>query len=113
KRTCVTPAARLRAAAFAPLELRRAKRRYGAAAFARFARVCRLAGLPSRSSRSERRLVPQDRIELSTYPLPRGCATTTLLRQPGSKCVTCGTAAIDERSERRKRIADARREQPP
>src|SRR5687768_5097590 len=24
-----------------------------------------------------RRMVPQDRIELSTYPLPRGCATTT------------------------------------
>ena len=29
------------------------------------------------------KLVPQDRIELSTYPLPRGCATTTLLRHPG------------------------------
>jgi hypothetical protein len=26
-------------------------------------------------------MVPQDRIELSTYPLPRGCATTTLLRR--------------------------------
>ena len=31
---------------------------------------------------SRGKLVPQDRIELSTYPLPRGCATTTLLRQP-------------------------------
>jgi hypothetical protein len=27
-------------------------------------------------------LVPQVRIELTTYPLPRDCATTTLLRQP-------------------------------
>lgn len=26
------------------------------------------------------KLVPEERIELSTYPLPRGCATTTLLR---------------------------------
>ena len=26
-------------------------------------------------------MVPEERIELSTYPLPRGCATTTLLRQ--------------------------------
>jgi hypothetical protein len=26
-------------------------------------------------------LVPEVRIELTTYPLPRGCATTTLLRQ--------------------------------
>lgn len=25
-------------------------------------------------------MVPEERIELSTYPLPRGCATTTLLR---------------------------------
>src|SRR5262252_8391541 len=30
--------------------------------------------------RCERRLVPEVRIELTTYPLPRGCATTTLLR---------------------------------
>ena len=28
------------------------------------------------------KLVPEERIELSTYPLPRGCATTTLLRLP-------------------------------
>lgn|SRR6476646_2100327 len=27
-------------------------------------------------------LVPEVRIELTTYPLPRGCATTTLLRRP-------------------------------
>jgi hypothetical protein len=27
-------------------------------------------------------MVPQVRIELTTYPLPRDCATTTLLRQP-------------------------------
>ena len=33
-----------------------------------------------RQQRKEEKLVPQDRIELSTYPLPRGCATTTLLR---------------------------------
>src|SRR5205823_7487821 len=26
-------------------------------------------------------LVPEVRIELTTYPLPRGCATTTLLRR--------------------------------
>ena len=26
--------------------------------------------------------MPEVRIELTTYPLPRGCATTTLLRQP-------------------------------
>ena len=25
--------------------------------------------------------MPEERIELSTYPLPRGCATTTLLRR--------------------------------
>ena len=30
------------------------------------------------------KLVPEERIELSTYPLPRGCATTTLLRHPGA-----------------------------
>src|ERR1700744_480166 len=29
------------------------------------------------------KLVPEERIELSTYPLPRGCATTTLLRHSG------------------------------
>lgn len=29
--------------------------------------------------------MPEERIELSTYPLPRGCATTTLLRHPGPK----------------------------
>src|SRR4051812_19192261 len=28
------------------------------------------------------KLVPEVRIELTTYPLPRGCATTTLLRRP-------------------------------
>ncbi len=28
------------------------------------------------------KLVPEVRIELTTYPLPRGCATTTLLRHP-------------------------------
>ena len=28
------------------------------------------------------KMVPQVRIELTTYPLPRDCATTTLLRQP-------------------------------
>ena len=33
-----------------------------------------------RQQRKEEKMVPQDRIELSTYPLPRGCATTTLLR---------------------------------
>ena len=27
-------------------------------------------------------MVPEVRIELTTYPLPRGCATTTLLRHP-------------------------------
>ena len=27
-------------------------------------------------------MVPQVRIELTTYPLPRDCATTTLLRLP-------------------------------
>ena len=32
-------------------------------------------------------LVPEARIELATYPLPRGCATTTLLRRP---CVADG-----------------------
>lgn len=57
------------------------KPKRGPAAFAPFAGACRIIDLPSRSSGSERRLVPQDRIELSTYPLPRGCATTTLLRQ--------------------------------
>jgi hypothetical protein len=62
-------------------------------------RICRAeAGLPSRSSRSERRLVPQDRIELSTYPLPRGCATTTLLRQSN----TGGTARINQGGDARK-----------
>ena len=30
----------------------------------------------------EDELVPEVRIELTTYPLPRGCATTTLLRHP-------------------------------
>ncbi len=30
----------------------------------------------------DRIVVPQVRIELTTYPLPRDCATTTLLRQP-------------------------------
>jgi len=42
---CFCVEARLRAAAFAPLELRRANSRYGAAAFARFARrlACWLA----------------------------------------------------------------------
>jgi hypothetical protein len=32
-----------------------------------------------------KKLVPEVRIELTTYPLPRGCATTTLLRHPGAK----------------------------
>ncbi len=32
------------------------------------------------AAKQRRQVVPQDRIELSTYPLPRGCATTTLLR---------------------------------
>ena len=30
-------------------------------------------------------MVPEVRIELTTYPLPRGCATTTLLRLPVAK----------------------------
>ena len=34
------------------------------------------------SAAVQRRLVPEVRIELTTYPLPRGCATTTLLRRP-------------------------------
>ena len=34
------------------------------------------------SAAAQRSLVPQVRIELTTYPLPRDCATTTLLRQP-------------------------------
>ena len=34
------------------------------------------------SANARRSLVPEERIELSTYPLPRGCATTTLLRRP-------------------------------
>jgi hypothetical protein len=41
-------------------------------------------------------LVPEVRIELTTYPLPRGCATTTLLRHPCPKPMVWGerTAAI-------------------
>ncbi len=36
---------------------------------------------PRRGRKARKRLVPQARIELATYPLPRGCATTTLLRR--------------------------------
>src|SRR4051812_21456916 len=32
-------------------------------------------------------MVPEVRIELTTYPLPRGCATTTLLRHPNVRSV--------------------------
>ena len=35
-----------------------------------------------------RKMVPQVRIELTTYPLPRDCATTTLLRQPWYRGLT-------------------------
>src|SRR5262245_2063187 len=51
---------------------------------------------------SHRQLVPQDRIELSTYPLPRGCATTTLLRHLALS--PRGTAAITHASTPRKGV---------
>ena len=50
-------------------------------------------------------MVPEERIELSTYPLPRGCATTTLLRHPiGRFCgIPAGKgAAITEEGGKRK-----------
>jgi hypothetical protein len=48
-------------------------------------------------------MVPQDRIELSTYPLPRGCATTTLLRHVPVH--SRGTAAITHATHARKGVA--------
>jgi hypothetical protein len=49
-------------------------------------------------------MVPEERIELSTYPLPRGCATTTLLRHPMAKSRESGsrTAAITYEGGERK-----------
>src|SRR5690348_10017701 len=62
-------------------------------------------------------MVPEVRIELTTYPLPRGCATTTLLRLPGfpegraySLGVPSGKGRMKAQSEARKeRLAAALR----
>ena len=80
---------------------------------------------------SWQKLVPEEN-ELSTYPLPRGCATTTLLRRPAGggaragryspsawprerPCLRTFTASIMPKSDaksgnRRDRLADALRE---
>jgi hypothetical protein len=64
--------------------------------------------------------VPEERIELSTYPLPRGCATTTLLRltvpaDAGARCysprVEGGKGPVKApSSDRKDRLAAALRE---
>ena len=70
-------------------------------------------------------MVPEVRIELTTYPLPRGCATTTLLRllvgRPAQK-VGCyspgagererayGVAKSGKSAKRDERLAQALRE---
>ena len=52
-------------------------------------------------------LVPEERIELSTYPLPRGCATTTLLRLPSGK--RAGPGAITHRPDEGKAMRSSAR----
>lgn len=53
--------------------------------------------------------MPEGRIELPTYPLPRGCATTTLLRHPLAQLTGIGPsrAAINEEGDERK-MSEAR-----
>src|SRR5579864_6181859 len=54
-------------------------------------------------------LVPEERIELSTYPLPRGCATTTLLRLPTFRAAPeggCYSVRIWDRKGRPKSYAE-------
>ena len=56
-------------------------------------------------------MVPQDRIELSTYPLPRGCATTTLLRRTIGREARGSVAIAHDSGERKvaERTAEAAR----
>ena len=46
-------------------------------------------------------MVLQERIELSTSPLPRGCSTTELLQRTGRDRATAGARAQDPRTIQR------------